>query len=146
MLSNFTDVQWHLWAISIEILASLIDTMYLNITYPNYSSNYEGNGLKIYTIQAHYSDVIMSAMTSQITGVVIVCLTVCSGTDQRNIKAPRHWLFWGDTTGHRWIPFTKGQWRGNCLHLMTSSWCKRQGCIYLALPRSHSTDDFSVEM
>ena len=32
---------------------------------------------------SHYSDVIMSAMTSQITGLSIVCLTVCPGTDQR---------------------------------------------------------------
>ena len=33
--------------------------------------------------QTHYSDVIMSAMTSQITGISIVCSTVCSGADQR---------------------------------------------------------------
>ena len=31
----------------------------------------------------HYSDVIMSAMASQITGVSIVCSAFCSGTDQR---------------------------------------------------------------
>ena len=31
----------------------------------------------------HYSDVIMSAMASQITGVLIVCLNVCSFPDQR---------------------------------------------------------------
>ena len=31
----------------------------------------------------HYSDVIMSAMASQITGVLIVYSTVCSGVDQR---------------------------------------------------------------
>ena len=31
----------------------------------------------------HYNDVIMSAMTSQITGVTIVYSTVCSGADQR---------------------------------------------------------------
>ena len=31
----------------------------------------------------HYSGVIMSAMTSQITGNTIVCSTVCSGADQR---------------------------------------------------------------
>ena len=31
----------------------------------------------------HYSDVIMSAMASQITGVTIVYLTVCLGVDQR---------------------------------------------------------------
>ena len=31
----------------------------------------------------HYNDVIMSAMTSQITGVSMVCSTVCSDADQR---------------------------------------------------------------
>ena len=31
----------------------------------------------------HYSDVIMSAMASQITGISIVCSTVCSGADHR---------------------------------------------------------------
>ena len=31
----------------------------------------------------HYSDVIMSAMVSEITGVSIVCYTICSGADQR---------------------------------------------------------------
>ena len=31
----------------------------------------------------HYSDVIMSVMVSQLTGVSIVYLTVCSGADQR---------------------------------------------------------------
>ena len=40
----------------------------------NHCFNYE---------HAHHSDVIMSAMASQITGVSIVFLTVCSGTDQR---------------------------------------------------------------
>ena len=33
--------------------------------------------------QPHYSDVIMSAMASQITGVPIVCADVCSSVDQR---------------------------------------------------------------
>ena len=31
----------------------------------------------------HYGDIIMSAMTSQITDIWIVCLTTCSGADQR---------------------------------------------------------------
>ena len=31
----------------------------------------------------HYSDVIMSAMASQITGVSMVCSNVCSGADRR---------------------------------------------------------------
>ena len=32
---------------------------------------------------SRYNDIIMSAMASQITGVSIVCSTVCSGADQR---------------------------------------------------------------
>ena len=62
----------------------------------------------------------MNAMASQITGVAIVYPTVCSGAE--NIKAPRHWPLWGEFTGDRWIPHTKGQLRGKCFHLMTSSY------------------------
>ena len=32
----------------------------------------------------HYSDVIMSAMASQITGASIVCSTICSGVDKKH--------------------------------------------------------------
>ena len=39
------------------------------------------NVIKIFS---HYSDVTMSAMASQITGVSTVRSTVCSGADQRN--------------------------------------------------------------
>ena len=42
---------------------------------------------------------------------------------KEDIKAPRHWPLWGEFTGDRWISRTKGQWRGKCFHLMTSS-CK----------------------
>ena len=45
----------------------------------------------------HYNDVILSAMTSQITSLKIVYSTVCSDADQRNIKAPRHWLCDGNS-------------------------------------------------
>ena len=34
----------------------------------------------------------------------------------------RHWPLWGKSTGDRWIPLTKGQWRRKCFHLITSSW------------------------
>ena len=43
----------------------------------------------------------MSAMASQITGVSILRFNVCSGADQRNIEAPRHWLF---LSGIYWWP------------------------------------------
>ena len=35
-----------------------------------------------YIVRLHYSDVIVSAMAPQITGVSIVCSTICSGADQ----------------------------------------------------------------
>ena len=57
----------------------------------------------------HYSDDIMSAMVSEITGVSIVCSAVCSGADQRNIKNPRHRPLRGESTGDQWIPLPKGQ-------------------------------------
>ena len=28
---------------------------------------------------------------------------------KENIEAPRHWPLWGESTGHQWIPLTKGQ-------------------------------------
>ena len=63
----------------------------------------------------------MSAMSSQITGVSIVCSTVCSGIDQRRHQSSMSLTFvW---IIHRWpmVPLTKGQQRGKCFHLMTSS-------------------------
>ena len=72
----------------------------------------------------HYNVVIMSAMASQITSLKILYSTVCSGAEQRSIKTPPHWPLWGEFTGDRWIPRTKGQWREKCFHLMTSSCCQ----------------------
>ena len=42
-------------------------------------------------------------MASQITGISIAYSTVCSNTDQRNIKAPRLWPLWEEFTSDRWI-------------------------------------------
>ena len=42
------------------------------------------------------SDVIMRVMASQITRGSIVCSTVCSGADKKNIKAPRRRLCEGN--------------------------------------------------
>ena len=39
------------------------------------------------TSQGHYSDVMMIVMASQITGVLIVYSTVCSGADQRKYQS-----------------------------------------------------------
>ena len=59
--------------------------------------------------------------------VALVCplmLTVCPGAAQIkvNIKAPRHWLLWGESNDERWFSLQKGPATLKCFHLMTSSW------------------------
>ena len=61
---------------------------------------------------AHYSDVIMSAMASQLTGVSIVYSTVCYGADKGKYQSSASLAFVRELTGGRWIPHTKGQQRG----------------------------------
>ena len=57
-------------------------------------------------LHIHYSDVIISGIASQITGVSIVCLAVCSGGDQRKHQ--------GSTS----LAFVKGiqRWPANSPH------------------------------
>ena len=65
-----------------------------------------------------WTHVIMSAMTSQINGVSIVCSTVCSGAYQRKHQSSASMAFVrGIHRSDRWIPLTKGQLGGN-----VSSW------------------------
>ena len=49
---------------------------------------------------SHYSDVIMSTITSQITGLSIVYSTICSGPDQRKHQSSASLAFVGGF--HRW--------------------------------------------
>ena len=67
----------------------------------------------------HYSDVIISAMASQITGVSIVWWTVCSGADQRKHQSFGSLAF---VRGIHRCSRTKSQLYRKCLHLMTSSY------------------------
>ena len=55
----------------------------------------------------HYSDVIMSVMASQITGLTIAYRTVYLGADQRKHQSPASLAFMRGF--HRWILLTKGQ-------------------------------------
>ena len=63
--------------------------------------------------QAHYNDVIMGAMASQITSLTIVYLTVYSGAEQRKHQSSASLAFvrgihrWPVNSRHRWIPHTK---------------------------------------
>ena len=57
----------------------------------------------------------MSTMAPPITGVANVCSTVCVQTQiKENIKAPRHWPLWGESTS---LVCEK------CFRLMTPSRC-----------------------
>ena len=60
----------------------------------------------------HYSDVIMSAMASNHRRFGCFSQPFVQAHIKENIKASRHWPLWGDFTGDRWIPLTKGQYRG----------------------------------
>ena len=70
---------------------------------------------------SHYNDVIMTTMASQITSLAVVYSTVYSDADQRkHLNFASLAFVWG-IHRDRWIPRTKGQLRGKCFHLMTSS-------------------------
>ena len=88
---------------------------------------------RLASLALHYSDVIMSAIASQITGVSIVCSTVVEEQIKVNIKTPRQWPLLEESVGDRWISVTKGS--GKCLHLMTSSWG-----LSLIAPHCHSSN------
>ena len=47
----------------------------------------------------HYNDVILTTISPQITGLMVVYSILYSDADQRNIKAPRHWPLCGEFTG-----------------------------------------------
>ena len=74
----------------------------------------------------HYDDVIMRhndvIMRLKSPASPLFTETFIRAQFKENIKAPRHWPLCGEFTGDRWIPRTKGQLRGKCFHLMTSSW------------------------
>ena len=57
----------------------------------------------------------MGAIASQIINITIVYSTqpFIQTLIKENTKAPRHWPLFGEFTGQRWIPRTKGQERGN---------------------------------
>ena len=62
----------------------------------------------------------MTTMASQITSLTVVYSTVYSDADQRKHQSFTSLaLVWG-IHRDRWIPRTKGQLRGKCVHLMTS--------------------------
>ena len=83
---------------------------------------YHWVGSSGWNVQAcHYIDVIMITISSQITSLTVVYSTVYSDADQRKHQSPASLAFVWGIHRDRWIPRTKGQLRGKCFHLMTSS-------------------------
>ena len=77
------------------------------------------DGMASYT---HYHDVIMGTIASQITSLTVVYPIVYSDADQSKHQSSASLAFVWGIHRDRWIPRTKGQLRGKCFHLMTSSW------------------------
>ena len=71
----------------------------------------------------HYGDVMITTIASQITSFTVIYSTVYRDADQRKHQSNASLAFVWGIHRSRWIPRTKGQLRGKCLHLMTSS-CK----------------------
>ena len=61
------------------------------------------------TTSFHYSDVIMGAIASQITGLTIVYWTNYSDADQRKHQSSASLAFVREFIGDRWFPRTNGQ-------------------------------------
>ena len=71
-------------------------------------SNHHANSLPVQS-QCHCNDVIMGAITSQITSLTIVYSTVYSGADQRKHQSSASLAFLRGIHRVRWIPRTNGQ-------------------------------------
>ena len=84
----------------------------------------------------HYSDAIMSAMASQITGVSIVCSIICSGADNRKPQSSASLVFMMGI--HQWQVYSphKGPvtrkysiwWRHH--DATTTRWSTTEPCVY----------------
>ena len=71
---------------------------------------------------SHYIDVLMTTMASHITSFTVVYSTVYSDANQRKHQSSASLAFVWGIHRDRWISRTKGQLRGKCFPLMTSSW------------------------
>ena len=103
-------------------VGSLCDSLFRQTTKKHHGSALptlrKGN---ILVTDGHYNDVMMTTMASQITSLTVVYSTVYSDGDQRKHQSSASLAFVWGIHRDRWIPRTKGQLRGKCFHLMTSS-------------------------
>ena len=67
----------------------------------------------------------MTTMAAQITSLTVVYSTIYFDANQRKHQSSASLSFVWGILRDRGIPRTKGQLRGKCFHLMTSSWKKK---------------------
>ena len=60
--------------------------------------------MRLCELKKIHVNITVTSQWAQITAVLIVCLTDCSGAHQRKHQSSAClWLLWGESTGHRWI-------------------------------------------
>ena len=104
-----------------EMLLSPIRIIVTIIMFSWTTKKHKENISEINEHRFHYDDVIMTTIASQITSLTVVCSIVYSGVDQRKHQSSASLAFVRGIHRDRWIPRKKGQLRGKCFHLMTSS-------------------------
>ena len=103
----------------------LMDYQIISSRNSSCQTSFQSEEIWLHNSCTHYADVIMTTMESQITSLTVVYSTVYSDADQRKHQSSASLAFVWGIHRDRWIPRTKGQLRGKCFHLMTSS------CHYL---------------
>ena len=106
--------EWLPFCLGLNVLINVQDLAHIRTT--TKPKHWSAAKLKI-----HYDDVIMTTTASQITSLTVVYSTVYSNADQRKYQSSASLAFVWGIHRDRWIPRTKGQLRGKCFHLMTSS-------------------------
>ena len=109
--------------------------VFTNITNLSYKSNHLDDEQQntntelqnvLFRLKPYYDGAYRSALygiigINQITSLMVVYSTVYSDADQRKHQSSASVAFVWGIHRDRWIPRTKGQLRGKCFHLMTSS-------------------------
>ena len=100
------------------------------------SSEVPNLNIELIKLQSHYSDVIMGAMSSQITSLTVVYTTVYSDVDQRKHQRSAPLAFvWGI---HRW-PVNSSQKMVNNTENVSICWRHHEALLYWAFPRVNVT-------
>ena len=93
------------WDCEIEYNASYYLNLELSMMRSQYTLRQQISSLDTHKRcdENHYSDVIMSAMASQITGVPIVCTAVCSGADKIKHQSSASLVFAQSNAVSHWL-------------------------------------------